>query len=248
MTARSGRYAIYLAPEAESALGRFVNSVIGYDANSGEDVPQSSASDLPHGVWEEIASDPRRYGAHATLKAPFRLAHNCDLEELKHDLAEFAAGWRAFNLGPLVVTCITRETGGGFVALAQQNISRDLSTLAAATVVRFDRFRAPLTAAEIARHRPERFTKRQRRNLKDYGYPFILDDFTFHITLTNVLASPEPITRALADRFAMEVGAVNFCVAALYLFEQTTLGERFRVAGRFPLENLPVAAPSNVPK
>ena len=42
MTANSGRYAVYFAPEPQSALARFGAAWLGYDAATGARVPQPS--------------------------------------------------------------------------------------------------------------------------------------------------------------------------------------------------------------
>ena len=68
------RYAIYYAPAPDSDLDRFGAQLLGYDAFSGEDLP------FPDGIlqaapdWHELTRDPRKYGFHATLKAPLSLA------------------------------------------------------------------------------------------------------------------------------------------------------------------------------
>ena len=67
------------------------------------------------------------------------------------------------------------------------------------------------------------------------GYPFVMDDFAFHITLTNWLPAPEALADHLADRLAQDLGTVRFRVDALYLFEQTSVSARFRCTARFPL-------------
>jgi hypothetical protein len=48
-------------------------------------------------------------------------------------------------------------------------------------------WRSPLTAAEIALRRPDALTPRQRDLLTDWGYPFVMEEFQFHLTLTDRL-------------------------------------------------------------
>src|SRR5258708_36961859 len=68
------RYAIYYAAAPDTDLDRFGARLLGYDAFSGKDLP------FPDGVlqmapdWRELTRDPRKYGFHATLKAPLSLA------------------------------------------------------------------------------------------------------------------------------------------------------------------------------
>ena len=89
------RYAIYYAPAPAGDLDRFGAGLLGYDAFSGEDLP------FPDGVleavldWRELTSDPRKYGFHATLKAPFSLVQGKTEAELFAACAAFAATPRA---------------------------------------------------------------------------------------------------------------------------------------------------------
>ncbi|MCU0855258.1 MAG: DUF1045 domain-containing protein, partial [Rhodobacteraceae bacterium] len=46
---------------------------------------------------EEITATPRRYGFHATLKPPFRLAEGRSAEELRAAVAELAAATSAIR-------------------------------------------------------------------------------------------------------------------------------------------------------
>src|SRR5690348_16409561 len=68
------RYAIYYAPASGSALDRFGTGLLGYDAWTGcylpfpDDVIQAAPD------WRDLSGDPRKYGFHSTLKAPFALA------------------------------------------------------------------------------------------------------------------------------------------------------------------------------
>lgn len=231
----TSRYAIYLAPEDGSLLARFVAGIIGYDAHSGCDVSHFGTTSLPAADWLALTSDPRRYGAHATLKAPFRLRDGTTRDKLVTDIDAFAGQWKAFDIGPLAVSCISRQEVGGFIALTNPHYSKALHDLEVDAVTRFEPFRAPLTPGEIARRKPDQLTDRQKKHLADFGYPFVKEDFAFHITLTNQLQKPESIADMLADRMAQDIGTVWFRVDALYLFEQPDPAARFRITGRFPL-------------
>ena len=67
------RYAIYFAPRPRRALARFGAAWLGWDAEAGADRDGPELAGLPR-PRAEIVATPRRYGFHATLKAPFRLA------------------------------------------------------------------------------------------------------------------------------------------------------------------------------
>src|ERR1700754_4316949 len=68
------RYAIYYISAPGSDLDRFGGQLLGYDAFSGELLP--FPDDILRMVpeWDELIRDPRKYGFHATLKAPLSLA------------------------------------------------------------------------------------------------------------------------------------------------------------------------------
>lgn len=229
----SARHAIYLAPEPGSALWSFGSRVLGYDAATGEDVDAFALPGIDAERWRAIAARPRGYGFHATLKAPFRLAEGLDAAGLQPELARFAAARTAFSLGPLAVTSL-KSGEGGFVALTPRNASPELAELEAEVVKGFDRFRAPLTADERAARRPDRLSERERMHLDRYGYPHVLEDFRFHMTLTGFVPNPDDLADALAEEVANRLGSVHLTVAALFLFEQAQPGARFRIVGRAP--------------
>lgn len=236
----TARYAIYLAPPPDTPLWRFGSMVLGYDAETGLDLPGFAVLPRNAEQWALLTARPRTYGFHATLKAPFRLTEGRGTT--RHDLVEalgaFAARQQAFSLGPLAVTSLGPGEHGdnpkGFVALTPMHTSAELAALERQTVSVFDSFRAPPTDQEIAARHPERLTERQRDNLASWGYPFVRDDYRFHMTLTGEVADAADLADALADRMAHDIGSVHMSVDTLVLFEQATPGARFRVTGRFP--------------
>src|SRR5262249_12768926 len=67
------RYAIYFVPPADSALYRSGAGFLGYDCYPGKRLRQPQDTGLTASEWAQLTREPRRYGFHATLKAPFRL-------------------------------------------------------------------------------------------------------------------------------------------------------------------------------
>lgn len=184
------RYAIYLAPN--EPFRTFGTHWLGRDADSG--VPVS----LPPGMaarpaeWVEA---PARYGLHATLKPPFRLAKGIEPAMLDSAMRDFARDRHPFEV-PLTLRALR-----GFVAwcLADRpDAVRRMHELADASVRELDRFRAPATPDEIARRQPERLSTLEQQMLRDWGYPYVLETFTFHITLTGML-DPEQQAAALTQ-------------------------------------------------
>ncbi|MCB1398346.1 MAG: DUF1045 domain-containing protein [Rhodobacter sp.] len=172
------RYALYFAPPP-GPLAETAARWLGRDAETGARLAQ------PHPALEGLTVSARRYGFHATLKAPFRLAEGLTEDDLIAAVEVFGAGVRPFAVAGLRLAALD-----GFLALIPEGDTVALNAFAAEVVIRFDRFRAPMTEAERARRAPERLTPHQRDLLESYGYPYVLDEFRFHMTLTDRL-SPE---------------------------------------------------------
>ncbi|MES5485844.1 DUF1045 domain-containing protein [Bradyrhizobium sp. INPA03-11B] len=226
--ANTPRYAIYYAPSPDSALHRFGSALLGYDAVSGDDLP------FPDGVtpdWREVTEDPRKYGFHATLKAPGALADGRNEAELLAACASFAGRARRIPVIEPVVDAIS-----GFIAVIPAKRSDELQQLAADCVTEFDTFRAPLTAQDRARRKPERLTERHRDYLDRWGYPYVMEEFRFHMTLTGRLSDERrgPIVAQLRERFAA-VDLTRLAIDRIALFKQMDSASRFRIIGSWPL-------------
>jgi len=224
------RYAVYYAPAPQTALWRFGCEVLGFDAATGADGASWHPPGMTPQEWAAATADPRGYGFHATLKAPFRLAAGREEAELVDFLAAFGRRHRALPPVPCEIAVVDPSPAGGFVAFAQAPAAseRPFAALERAIVEEFDVFRATLTPSEIARRNPARLSPRQRAHLDRWGYPHVLDDFTFHMSLTGRLADPEPVAAALRQR-AQDCGAAGpIAVDRLAVFRQDP-GERFRI-------------------
>lgn len=217
------RYAIYHVPAAGDPLYRLGAQTIGYDGFTGGalEFPDEVRRRFPD--WAEVTTDPRKYGFHATLKAPFALAPGQTEAELRADFAAFAAP--ATPAIPLVVSSIA-----SFIAVIPASPSAELSILAQACVEAFDQFRAPLTEHDRARRRPDRLTERQRSYLDRWGYPYVADEFRFHMTLTGSLPRErhEVIVPILQALFA-EIVAAPRAIDRIALCYQADAGSRFRI-------------------
>jgi putative phosphonate metabolism protein len=176
----SARYAIYFVPERTSALYRFGASVLGYDSYSGQ--PCHFIDDADDTAWPAVVREPRLYGFHATLKAPFHLAESVNEDAMVRKFKQFSADQAAVLIGALAV----REIGS-FVALVPNSPRPLLDRLAQACVREFDRFRAPMSEQEYTRRLVPGLSERQTENLARWGYPHVFDDFRFHMTLTGSL-------------------------------------------------------------
>ena len=228
------RYAVYLAPPPESALWRFGSAVVGRDAASGEARPGFTPAGFDAAAWRDMTTEPRRYGFHATIKAPFRLAEDPSLSDLSTALAELARQSAALRRRPARRLDPRARRRGAFVALTPPAPSPEIAWLEERVVRGLDSFRAPLNDAERARRDPTQLTARQRETFERWGYPYALADFRLHFTLTNAVDDSERIAETLAREFAGRVADPELFVDALALFVQKPNGE-FVVDQRFPL-------------
>lgn len=217
------RYAIYYAPDADSELHRFGSELLGYDAFSGEAQP-FPADVLSHAPdWAALTSDPRKYGFHATLKAPFALAAGKIEDDLVASCMAFAATPRTLP----VITPTVRAIGA-FIAVVPDAPSAPLGVLAQECVEAFESLRAPMTPEDRARRNPESLTKRQIEQLDRFGYPYVGDDFRFHMTLTGRLPDErrEQVLAMLNDRFAA-LAIETLPINRIALFRQRDAASRF---------------------
>jgi putative phosphonate metabolism protein len=225
------RYALFFAPVATSDLWRFGSRVLGYDAATGEDMPFYSPAGAED--WERLTAEPRTYGFHATLKAPIHLAEGHVEADLLAAVESYAETTASVVLDGLEVTNI-----GPFFALTPVGDATRLNALAASVVIHFDHFRAPLSEKDRARRLAAPLTERQIANLDRFGYPYVLDDFRFHMTLTGPIHADlrDGIRAHLEERFEAKVAGGPVTIDALTVFRQDEPGGRFRIIARAPFK------------
>ncbi|MFV0295627.1 MAG: DUF1045 domain-containing protein [Hyphomicrobiaceae bacterium] len=231
------RYAIYFAPLPDTPLWRFGSAVVGYDAATGMDAdfPAELRGTWPD--WPDITSEPRRYGFHATLKAPFELAANATTAML-FDSADALAETQE----PVSLACLRIAEIGCFISLVPATPSTALQALAGTAVTTLDHLRAPMSDADRVRRLQSPLSERQRGHLERYGYPHVLDDFRFHMTLTGPINDParrSDIAAALTDLHARRVPEGDVCLDALTIYGQPARDQRFRIIRRVPLAGRP---------
>jgi hypothetical protein len=219
------RYAVYYAPR-EGAFAYRANEWLGCEPGNRRDLPQPVLAGI--GDPRVITSEPRRYGFHGTIRAPFRPAAGTDEATIHGTIADLAA-----RLAPVVCEGLQIEVLHGFVALTPLGCEAALLNLGAAVVEGTDPLRAPLTGAEIARRRPDRLSPRQRELLDRWGYPHVMEEFRFHLTLTDRLEQPEPVRAALEAYFA-PVLPRPFVIEDLCLFGEDGSGV-FHLLHRYAL-------------
>jgi putative phosphonate metabolism protein len=225
------RFAIYFTPRREDALCRLGASTLGYDAFGGEALPFPDPLAAACADWRELTEEPRKYGFHATLKAPFALAAGRDQQQLLEACRRFAETPRDLA----AITPVVRPISD-FVALVPRDDAPDLSAFAQACVEAFDAFRAPLTDNDRARRNPAQLTPRQRANLEQWGYPYVEDDFRFHMTLAGRIATArrDTIVGLLREQFAA-FETRPLLIDRISVFRQDAPAARFRVVASYPL-------------
>lgn len=228
------RVAVYFAPPDDHPLWAAGSAWLGRDARAGQPVTPPRCAEV---------QAPWRYGLHATLKPPLRLAHGVSEAQWLAAVQALAARHRRFELPPLQVATLTDflalrpceplPDGGALQAL------HALQALADACVVELECHRAPLSPQEQQRYLAPHLSARQQQQVQRYGYAHVLEDWRFHITLTGSLAARPA---AEADRLATEARrhfrdalAAPLPCDALCVFAEPAPGAPFVLTHRFPL-------------
>ena len=177
----TGRYAIYFTPDDSSELGLFDATVLRRRSeDAGDWLNPELPVDFPQSSdWAERIKKPAHYGFHATMKAPFELAPGQSADQLLAEVAEFS-----HKQTPIDLTGLAPVRSCRYDSLAFDQQPEAIPQLASECVTRFEQFRAPLTEADVQRRDPDSLTESQRQNMYQYGYPHVLNDFNFHMTLS----------------------------------------------------------------
>ncbi len=219
------RYAIYFTAQGDFACAGA--AWLGWDVEKGAHVPHPNISDLDIAT---LTNTPRKYGFHGTLKAPFRLAEGRDEATLHTAVVACARRLRPACCAGLEVAAL-----GRFIALVPTGNSTAINDLAADTMRALDDFRAPMNAKEMARRRQSTLTPTQEANLHQWGYPHVMDQFRFHMTLTARMPKREVSrVQSLISAHFDPVLPKPFCLDALTLAGQRTNG-MFETIERFDL-------------
>ena len=176
------RHAAYFAPAPDSAAWRLGTQWLGRCPHRGQELAQPLPAGWDADAFAQRTREPRRYGWHATLKAPFTLEQGCSVAALRSGFSELASGAGAPFLLHLALAQV-----GNFLALVPRQPCAPLQALADACVRQLHPFAAPLPPAEVARRSRGGLSARQQDMLAQWGYPYVLQDFAFHLTLTGSL-------------------------------------------------------------
>jgi putative phosphonate metabolism protein len=228
----TARYAIYVAPTEDTLLWHAACRWLGRNPRTEADLTQPEVAGFTAERIRLLTASPRLYGFHGTLKPPFRLATGCTLTQLADAARELAVTLIAFSLPPLELAPLD-----GFLALRPAAESAQLQGLAETCVAVLDCFRAPPDVEELARRRAAGLSMRQEELMARFGYPYVFDQFRFHLTLTERLEAEDAdglrpwLTHYFAESLTQPLRCEGLC-----LFAQDRPGEVFRLLQRFPLK------------
>lgn len=228
----TARYAIYFCPPEGSALEVLGRRWLGRDDDAGPVTDRIVPDGLDAGRLQSLTASPRLYGFHATLKPPFRLIPGAEPDDVREALARFAAGCAPVQAPPLQLAALD-----GFIALVPSAPAPDLHRFADDCVKAFDAFRAPPRDDETARRRAAGLSDRQEELLRRWGYPFVFEEFRYHMTLTGRIdddVERAALQAALAPVVA-DACAAPLIVDAVSLCRQDGPGKPFVVDTRQPL-------------
>lgn len=220
------RFAIYYTPEPGTPLSDFGAQWLGWDSAKGVACAHPQADvDVA-----QITETPRKYGFHGTMKPPFRLAEGHTAQALCDALEALCA-----DAAPVALEALTLARLGRFLALVPAGDAARLAALAGRTVQELDPFRAPPGGAELAKRRARPLTPAQEAHLQQWGYPYVLDQFRFHMTLTGPLdtSQADQAEAALAAPLAA-LDLAPYVIDALTLLGEDDTG-KFHQIHRYAL-------------
>ena len=223
------RYAIYFAPVPGSPWWSFGRYWLGRDPVSDRGIEQPRISGISAERLIELTADPRRYGFHATLKAPFALAPGVAAADLYRAAATFSRAQNAFPLGRLGL-----QSMGSFLALRPVCMPPQLNALARDCVEHFDALRAAPESGDLARRRAAGLTPRQGSLLARWGYPYVMEEYRFHLTLTcDVPGAEAQMLRAGLLPLLEQLGDEPLPLDAIGVFVQEAPAAPFILMRRF---------------
>ncbi len=225
------RYAIYYAPPENSPLGRFGKTWLGRDPRTRAILQQVELDGVFPEELARLISPAALYGFHGTLKPPFLLSPESSREALIGAVKTFAAMEKAFLLPKLVLTRMNR-----FLALTPEAPCPQVNALAERCVRFFDTYRRPQLQTELNRYRTASLNPQQEKNLQKWGYPYVMDEFKFHLTLTGPIFNPslkEHLSQEINKRLRpLSLDTIE--ISEICLFVQEDEKSPFLLHSRYP--------------
>lgn len=228
----SERYAIYYAPATNDSLWQKAGQWLGRDCHQKGELAQPSINGMTPVDQYRFTASPRRYGFHATIKAPFHLAVNTNIDSLRRELRAFANVQKPVEIGALKLHQI-----GKFIAMVPAQQSEELINFAQKVVRHFDRYRAPLSQEKRQERIASGLNERQIELLDKWGYPYVSEQFKMHLTLTGQVdeLAGKMLFEAAQHWFAEELER-TYTFNNLALYHEPEQGAPFVRLEDFPLK------------
>jgi Protein of unknown function (DUF1045) len=211
------RYAVYFTPRANTQWALAGSQWLGRCIFSGKVFEAPVVEGMTPNELNALTQEPRRYGWHATLKAPFRLAVNPQAASegaLVDAMTRLVSSMQAFTLPPLRVGMMRN-----FVALRADGDQKRINAIARACVTNLHYLAQELDEQALARRRKAHLSPEQDRMLVQWGYPWVLEQFQFHLSLSG------PVDRLNLDtRWALlNAAQQHFAIEEDCRFDQISL-------------------------
>ncbi len=223
------RYAIYYAPESDSDLGRFGQAWLNHQDQPG--LRGGSSNPISAARIKALTEGPRRHGFHGTLKPPFELNPTHRREGLLAAARVFARSLSPVEIPPLELAVI-----GQFIAFTPIAESAALEKLAAACVRAFEGFRMPMSKEQEESYKLNKLTVHQEQMLEHWGYPYVMEEFSFHMSLTDRIDSDKErqSLMEMLKELAQPVLGKPILIRDLVVFAQDAIDAPMSVIERFP--------------
>ena len=227
------RYAIYYAPIENCELDVFGKCLLGWDPYKGEEITKPYPLKLPNlQKFSRFVLTPKQYGFHGTIKAPFRLKDGYTYNDLENKVGEISKQIHSFHLNKLIIKKL-----GYFIALIPTN-NLKVNEVSNKFVEGLDYLRDELSENEIKKRNPIKLTSRQKKMLFKWGYPYVFNEFKFHLTLTSKLNIEEidDVFKSLQN-ILTQFNLIKINFNSVCIFGQKS-DEKFYFIKRFNFNNL----------
>ena len=227
------RYAIYYAPIENCELDVFGKCWLGWDPYKGVEITKSYPPKLPNlQKFSRFVLAPKQYGFHGTIKAPFRLKDGYTYNDLENKVGEISKQIHSFHLDKLIIKKL-----GYFIALIPTN-NLKVNEVSNKFVEGLDYLRDELSENEIKKRNPIKLTSRQKKMLFKWGYPYVFNEFKFHLTLTSKLNIEEidDVFKSLQN-ILTQFNLIKINFNSVCIFGQKS-DEKFYFIKRFKFNNL----------
>jgi hypothetical protein len=176
------RCAVFFVPNMQSIWWQAGCHWLGRCALTNQPATQPTLAGISQANQWALTADPRRYGWHATLKAPFKILPGETITSVVSALRALAKTLPAFDLPALQVS-----QQDGYLSLRPEGDLSHINRTAASCVMSIHHLAAPLDNADLERRRQAPLTPMQDQLLMAWGYPYVLEAFQFHMSLTGRL-------------------------------------------------------------